>query len=167
MPFTYYVTMKNGKTFQVNNVESITIATPLISNGTYRDSPPVVVGGAAGALGADASASVAGGVSPTVTLSAGISAQAVGASSVAQDDSYTHVVPRFLNSPLGMVFITTSAGIATAPTNATFSTAAPGANFDVVDCDCIFPLDELLGIYNSPPQGFSPNRSIITSYNEP
>jgi hypothetical protein len=170
MPFTYFVTMKNGKTFQCNNVTAITIATPLVSNGTYRDEPSVVVGGAAGALGPAAEASVAGGVAPSVTLTAGISAEASADSSVVQSDSYTHIVPRYLNSPLGLVFITTDAGIATAPTNASFSTTpptVPAGFFSGVDGDCLFPLEEILGIYNAAPQGFAPNRSIITNFNEP
>lgn len=142
-----------------------------MANGTYRDEPSVVVGGAAGALGADASASVAGGVNPSVTLTAGISAEATADSSVVEADSYQHVEPRYMFSPIALLFITTDAGIATAPTGATFPTdpptLTPPDTFNVVECDCLFPLEEVLGVYNASPQGFSPTRSIITNFNEP
>lgn len=167
MPFTYYVATKDSKVWQINNVTAITVASPLVSNGTYRDNPPVVVGGAAGALGASASASVAGGVSPTVNTTAGVSAEAIGESSVVEDDAYAHVAPRFLNSPIGMVFFTTTAGIATAPTSSTFTTTPPSTDFYVVECDCNFMLDEVIGWFNAPPVGLTPQRSIVTAYNEP
>lgn len=166
MPFTYYVATKDSKVYQVNNVTAITIASPLISNGTYRDQPPVVVGGASGMLGTAADASVAGGVNPSVTLTAGISAQATAASSVEQDDAYAHVAPRYKNSPIGFLFLTTTAGIATAPTGSTFSTTpptVPAGNFGIVNCDCVFLLDEVTGCFNAPPQGWTPTESIITS----
>jgi hypothetical protein len=166
MPFTYYVATKDAKVYQINNVEAITVASPMVSNGTYRDQPPVVVGGAAGAKGADASASVAGGVNPTVTFGVD-DVEATADSSVEQDDAYAHVAPRFLNSPLGIVFFTTAAGISTAPTNSTFTTTAPTTHFYVVDADCFFMLDEVVGVFNSPVQGWDPKRSIITNFNEP
>lgn len=168
MPFTYYVATKDAKVYQINNVETITVGSPMVSDGTYRDNPPVVVGGAAGAFGADGSASVAGGVSPTVTFdTVSDTVEAVGASSVLQDDAYAHVAPRFLNSPVGFIFFTTTAAIATAPDNTTFTTTAPTTNFYTYNVDCIFLLDEVIGVFNAPPQGFSPTRSIVTSYNEP
>lgn len=170
MPFTYYIATKDAKVYQINNVTAITIATPLVSNGTYRDSPPATSGGGAGALGADASVSVSGGVDPIVTLDGILNtAVATAASSIEQDDTFVHVAPRYLNSPIGFVFFTTTAGIATAPTGTTFSTTpptTPGGNFSVVDCDCAFLLDEIVGWYNAPPQGWAPTRSIVTAYNE-
>lgn len=168
MPFTYYVASKDAKIYQINNVESITIGSPLVSNGTYRDNPPVVPGGAAGALGAAASASVAGGVAPTVTLDGILgTAEASGESSVIQDDAYAHIAPRFLNAPIGYVFFTTSAGISTAPTNSSFTTTPPSTDFYVYEADCFFFLDEIIGVFNAPPQGWTPTRSIVTAYNEP
>lgn len=165
MPFTYYVATKDSKVYQINDVTAITIGSPLVSNGTFRDQVPVVVGGAAIARGTDASASVSGGVNPTVT--SGISEVQVQAdSSVVQDDTYTHVAPRFLHSPIGYVFFTTSAGIATAPTNSSFTITPPSTDFYVYDVDCFFFLDEIIGVFNAAPPGFSPTRSIVTAYNE-
>lgn len=166
MPFTYYVATKDSKVYQINDVTAITIGSPLISNGTYRDSPPVVVGGAAGALGADASASVSGGVNPQIAVGAS-QAEATGDSSVSQDDAYTHVEPRYLNAPIGYVFFTTSAGIAPEPGDNSFTTSAPTTDFYVYECDCFFVLDEVVGVFNAPPAGFSPTRSIITAYDAP
>lgn len=59
----------------------------------FRDSPPVVVGGAAGAgaLSSDPTVSVAGGSTQTVT---GFSDNIVAPSSVIQDDAFTHVPKR-------------------------------------------------------------------------
>lgn len=169
MPFTYYVATKDAKVYQINNVEAITIGSPMVSNGTYRDNPPVVVGGGAAAFGASASASVAGGVNPTIALTTASSPESIEVtadSSVVQDDAYTHVEPRFLNAPIGYVFFTTSAGIATAPTSNSFTTTPPSTDFYVYDVDCFFFLDELIGVFNAPPQGWSPTRSIVTSYNQ-
>jgi hypothetical protein len=167
MPFTYYVATKDAKVYQVNNVTAITIGSPMVSNGTYRDNPPVVVGGAAGSFGADGSASVAGGVSPTVTFdTVSDTVEASGASSVVEDDGYTHVAPRFLNSPVGYLFLTTDAGIATAPTSNSFTTTAPSTDFYVYDVDCFFLLDEVIGVFNAAPPGWQNQRSIVTNYNE-
>lgn len=170
MPFTYYVYLKTSRTpVQVNNVTAITIASPLIGNGTYRDEPPIVVGGGSITRGPEAtvsiSASIAGGVSPT-TLGGTGDVSVTGDSSVLQSDSYLHTAPRFMFSPVGMVFFTTSSGIAGAPTGSTFSTTAPtvpAGNFGIVACDVVFKLDEVVGWSNTAPQGFSPTESIITS----
>jgi hypothetical protein len=166
MPFTYYVATKDAKVYQINNVEKITIGSPMVANGTYRDQNAVVVGGGAGALGADASASVAGGVQPQVTLDSVLgTAQATGDSSILQDDTFNHIAPRFLYAPIGYVFFTTSAGIATAPTNTSFTITPPPTDFYVYDVDCFFLLEEVVGVFNAPPPGFSPTKSIVTSNN--
>lgn len=62
----------------------------------FRDMPPLVVGGAAIAdVGGTEVISVAGGVSP-VAVDNGTSFEASGASSVLQDDNFTHVPKRYI-----------------------------------------------------------------------
>lgn len=170
MPFTYYVYLKTSRTpVQVNNVTAITIASPLVANGTYRDEPPIVVGGAGAAVmdstntTGTLTSSIAGGVEPTVTIGATDNQLTlIGKSSVLQSDSYLHTAPRFLFSPIALVFFTTSNAIAATPTGSSFSTTSPtvpGGNFGIVACDVVFKLDEVIGWTDTSPQGFSPTSS--------
>lgn len=63
----------------------------------YRDRPTPVVGGAAiGDPATGNSVSIAGGVDPTTTTTSGTSITAKGASSVLQEDDYTHVPKRYI-----------------------------------------------------------------------
>lgn len=155
MPFTYYVATKDNKVYQIDNVTAITISSPLISNGLYRDSPPVVVGGASAIIGATV-LSVVGGSSQTIGSGTD---SIVAPSSVIQDDAFTHVVPRYENGPVGIVFFTTTNGIAPTPTGASFTTTpptVPAGNFYVVATDCFWMLDEIQGVFNKAPQGWVP-----------
>lgn len=68
----------------------------------YRDSPPVVTGGAYAASNditdsQTISGSIAGGIDPTITLGVTPSTlQIVGSASTEQDDSYTHIPKRYV-----------------------------------------------------------------------
>lgn len=141
---TRYVRLKAGGVDQVNNVTGIAISSPTVINGTFRDTPPVVVGGAAAgaAIGtsAEISIQVAGGVSPTSTSGTATgppvtaTASASGDSSVLQDDHFTHTAPRSLSEPIALWVFTTDDGLAT---------------YDVV-----YLFDEVIGITNVAPQGW-------------
>ena len=153
MPVTRYVELDTGVVRQINNVTAIDLVTVSVVNGTYRDSPPVVVGGAGG-VGAEEyipssgttgstaipSFGIAGGMNPQVTTS-GLTGfiTATGASSVLQDDQYTHTSPRSLTTPTAFWKFTTSDGITT--------------------YDCFFLFTAVLGVTNSPPPGFIPTES--------
>lgn len=64
----------------------------------YRDTPSLVVGGAAGtdsnAAPEVTSAQISGGVNPTVTFDGSGTIEVTGASSVLQEDAYTHIPKR-------------------------------------------------------------------------
>lgn len=150
---TRYVRLKNGKVDQVNNVVSISYATLDVVDGTYRDSPPVIVGGASAAASSyttspntpsagltevinlsPVSAQVSGGVNPVSSATGVATATASGASSVLQDDAYLHVAPRPKTTPCALLVITTDDGIAT--------------------YDCIWKWNEVISVTNAPPPGW-------------
>lgn len=166
--YTYYFRDSNGRVSQINGVTKITIATPLVANGYYRDSPPVVVGGAAAASPSDqANISVAGGTTQIITNPAGTVAQNIVApSSVIQDDAFTHTDLRFIWSPIPLIFFKTVNAITPAnPDDTTFSKTRPVGTFDTFDVDCFFWLNEDCAVFNAPPQGFAKTDSYpeITS----
>ncbi len=141
-PVTRYVVLLNSKVYQVNNVVSTAISSVTVTDGTYRDQPPVVVGGAA--ISSDPSntqvisASIAGGAMVSTTV-VGSSVEALGTSSVVEDDTYTHVAPRDYIAKVALLVFTTSDGITT--------------------YDCFFKLAEVAGVFNAAPQGWSPTQS--------
>jgi hypothetical protein len=98
LPNPLYAILETGVQVEIVGAAKQTRKPIIVYDGTtYRDTPSLVVGGAAGALGASASASVSGGVNPTVSLdSVTGSAEAVGAASVSQEDAYTHIPQRFI-----------------------------------------------------------------------
>lgn len=139
MPVTRYVITKDTNIYQINNITAIDLVSDDVTNGVYRDEPPIVVGGA-GAIGLPTTIAdntspmvVAGGVSQTVTKSTNM-IDITGDSSVLQSDSYTHEPPRDLITPTAFWKFTTSDGIAT--------------------YDCMFLFSETVGIFNAPPPGW-------------
>lgn len=148
MAVTRYVELDTGVVRQINNITTIDLVTVSVVNGTYRDSPPVVVGGAGGAgfvvydpvdeaaTTASTSFSIAGGVNPQVTVSPSMDyyITAEGASTVLQDDNYTHTAPRSLTTPTAFWKFTTTDGITT--------------------YDCFFLFNSVVGVFNAPPGGF-------------
>lgn len=151
----------NGKVSQINNVSKITFGSPLVANSYYRDKPPIIVGGAAGLLGASGQIAIAGGTDPQVTLGAG-TITIEGDSSVLQDDDFTHEPLRFIWAPTPMVFFAIVDG--TAPTNPDTTTfpidrpedrTAPKDTFDTFDVDCVFAWGEDCAIFNVAPPGWS------------
>lgn len=128
---TRYVALLTGKVYQINNVTAIAISSPSVTDGTYRDSPPTVVGGAA-AFDASPVLSVAGGT--TQTIGGGPSVSITADASVVQDDQFTHTAPRDYTSKVALLVFTTSDGIAT--------------------YDCFFKLAEVAGVFNSAPPGW-------------
>lgn len=161
--FTYYFRDTNGRISQINGVTKITFATPLIADGWYRDKPPIVVGGAAASASGgvftdiELQAVIAGGVQPTST---GGTVTATGASSVLQDDDYTHAELRFIWAPVPLVFFkTVNAITASNPDDSTFSKTRPVGTFDSFDADCIFSWGEDCAIFNAPPQGWEKTES--------
>lgn len=165
---TRWFLSSSGRVFQINNVEKITFGSPLIAQGTYRDSPPVISGGAAvveaGSSADPQSTSVAGGTTQTVTDQTTYF-DIVAPSSVVEDDAFTHLAPRYLFSPFPMVFFETTDAISTNPTGTSFSTEPPdvppttGGHFEVFDGDCCFPWNEDCGIFNVAPPGWSVGQS--------
>lgn len=133
MAKTRYVALLTGKVYQINNVTAITISSPSVTDGTYRDSPPTVVGGAAAGNSAVAAISVAGGTTQTT---GGLSPSTVitAPASVVQDDTFTHTAPRDYVAKVALLVITTSDGIAT--------------------YDCFFKFAEVAGVFNAPPPGW-------------
>ncbi len=162
--FTYYFRDSNGRVSQINGVTKITVATPLVAQGFYRDSPPVVVGGAAAANKADTfSMAISGGVIQTIV---GLTDYILGPSSTAQDESYTHTDLRFIWFPVPLIFFKTVNAITSAnPDDTTFSKTRPIGTFDTFDADCMFWFNEDCGLFNAPPQGFQKTESypIIVS----
>ncbi len=157
----YYVHLEDGGVVEVQNVTAITIASPMLGNGTYRDAAAVVTGGASAVASTTGplSATIAGGTNPTAQAVSGNSATASGGTSVEQWDSFTHVAPRFLFGPIALIFFTTTNFPATTPTGASFTTTTPtvpAGNFAAVTTDVIFKWDEIVGYTNVPPPGFSP-----------
>jgi hypothetical protein len=150
----------NGKVSQINNVVEITFGSPLIANGYYRDKPPIVVGGASisgEGVSRAVAASVAGGVDPDVAItSVTNTVSAKGASSVLQDDDFTHVDLRFIWSPVPLVFFRTTDDLIIAnPDGTSFPIARPVTNFEVFNVDCVFGWGEDCEIWNVPPPGWS------------
>jgi hypothetical protein len=171
----------SGKWSQINGVTDVVVASPLVARGTTRDKPPVIAGGAAVTIavpgdidgtgvveGISASAQISGGVSPTVDTSdlASGAISATGASSVEQDDDYTHEPLRYVFGPEPVVFFKTSvAGSPNLPDDTTFSTDRPpvptkadlnsGGFFPVFEGDCFFPWTKNCGVTNTPPQGWT------------
>lgn len=165
----YFVILDDGTVTQVAGVITVTIISPLVADGTYRDSPPVVTGGAFAAspdiAGSQAvSGQIAGGVDPTVTIGASPNTlEIIGASSVAEDDAYTHEPLRFKFGPVPLIhFYTENAVIPATPVDADFPMALPTTNFRVVKADCFFFMDEVRGVTNVPPPGF-----VVASYTPP
>lgn len=148
----YYVRYINGQVEEVIDVVAITIGSPLIANGYYRDTPPPVVGAAAAFFGLGDAATISGGVN--ITASAGVTDSLIGGSSIDQDDRYAHVDLRFVFSPIACVFFTTENFPATEPTGSSFPMARPVTNFAVVEADCLFKWDEIKGWTNTAPPGF-------------
>ena len=159
--FTYYFRDSNGRISQINGVTQITVATPLVAQGFYRDSPPVVVGGASSTGGAGQIVSVAGGSSQTVANPAGtVPLNIVAPSSVLQDDAFTHTDLRFIWFPIPLIFFKTTNAITSAnPDDTTFSKTRPIGNFDTFDVDCMFWMNEDCAVFNSPPQGWEKTES--------
>lgn len=154
MSLNYYVHFDDGTVVQVGGVTDVTIVSPLVGNGTYRDEPPIVAGGASAvatpAVGDPVAISVAGGSSQTVN---GSTDYILAPSSVLQSDSFAHVDLRFKFGPIAMIFFTTENGMT--PTT-TFPMARPVTNFNVVTADCFFMLDDVRGVSNVAPPGFTP-----------
>lgn len=149
----------NGRISQIDRVTQITIATPLIANGYYRDSPPIVNGGA-GVLEqtfTGQSVAVAGGSTQTITDVGGTAIKIVAPSSVLQDDAFTHTDLRFIWSPVPLVFFKTADALtASNPDDSTFSKTRPIGTFDTFDVDCVFYFNEDCEIFNSAPPGWEP-----------
>lgn len=151
----------NGRISQVNNVLEITFGSPLVGNGYYRDSPPVVVGGAA-ALGSTIPQEilvVAGGSTQTV---AGLTENITADSSVIEDDAFTHVPLRVTFFPVPMVFFRTKDDLTpTNPDTNTFPIASPlqrtpaKDEFDTFNLDCCFAWGDDCAIWNVSPPGWS------------
>lgn len=154
----------NGRISQINNILEITFGSPLVASGYYRDSPPVVVGGAAAYDSVDENGvSVAGGTTQTVT---GFTDYITAPSSVVEDDAYTHIVPRVLWFPIPVVFFRTvddltptNPDVTTFPVEAPPDRTSPQDTFDVFNLDCCFAWGEDCAIFNSPPPGWSPGVS--------
>ncbi len=156
----------NGKISQINKVVEITFATPSVANSYYRDKPPIVVGGAAisngpgVAVNTAAVAAIAGGVDPQVAVTAGVSMQATGASSVLQDDDFLHVALRFIWAPIPLVFFRTTDDLIVAnPDSTSFPLARPVTDFEAFNVDCVFSWSEDCGIFNVAPPGWSVGES--------
>ncbi len=131
--YTRFVVLQNSRVYQVNNVTAIAIASPSVINGTYRDQPPTVVGGAG--VKDTTSLVVAGGVTPVVTPPGGYTGTTIVIpSSTAQDDQYAHVAPRDYTSKIAYFVFTTTTGLST--------------------YDCLFLLSEVVGIFNAAPPGY-------------
>lgn len=154
----------NGRISQINGILEITFGSPLIGTGYYRDSPPVVVGGAAGMdATSEAVAAVAGGTTQTVT---GFTQHIVAPSSVIQDDAFTHVPLRVIFFPVPIVFFRTVDDLT--PTNPTVSSfpiespldrTVPQDTFDVFNLDCCFAWGEDCAIWNVAPPGWAVGES--------
>jgi hypothetical protein len=155
----YFVTLENGTVVQVGGVTKITIISPLVANGTYRDTPPPVTGSAAGSTGSSV-ATINGGVD--ITFSGAFVDTLIGNSSIDEDDRYAHVDLRFVFGPIAFVSFTTENVIASVPVEADFPMARPTTNFKVVEADCLWKLDEVKGWSNIEPPGF-----VVATYTPP
>lgn len=135
---TRYVVLETGRIFQINNVTGITISSPSVTDGTYRDSPPVIGGtGAFMESVSHAVATIVGGVTPAAAAfnaSALTGVTLLSPSSVAEDDSYKHVAPRDLIAKVALLLFATSDELTT--------------------YDCFFKLAEVSGCFNAPPPGW-------------
>lgn len=169
-PYTVYVYLRNGRIAEVANVTAYAIISPVIQDGTYRDTPPVV-GAAASIAGSLVTsyalepivtsigpATIAGGVTPTLSDDTGISKVSVSSpSSILQDDRYTHNVPRFAYHPeCLLVFTTSNAGTLTYPT-ATQGTTSYSASTSTGSYDSVFRWKDVKGWTNTAPQGWASN----------
>lgn len=150
----------NGRISQINQILEITFGTPKVALGYYRDSPPVVVGGAAALDGTgNGDIAVAGGTTQTVT---GFGDHIVAPSSVIQDDAFTHVDLRVIYSPIPIVFFRTVEDLTpTNPDTTTFpidnppDRTSPKDEFDTFNLDCCFAWGEDCAIFNVAPAGWS------------
>lgn len=149
----YFVTLENGTVVQIGGVTKVTIISPLVANGTYRDTPPPVIASAVVMFaGADA-ATLTGGADVTTTGT--VDKSVIGQSSIKEDDRYAHVDLRFVFGPIAFISFTTENAIAPEPVEADFPMARPTTNFKVVEADCLWKLDEVKGFTNVPPPGFT------------
>lgn len=149
----YFVTLENGTVVQIGGVTAITIISPLVANGTYRDTPPPL-GGAAAVNFTSSLATLTGGADVTTTGT--IESSVIGQSSIKEDDRYAHVDLRFAFGPIAFVSFTTENAVAPEPVEADFPMARPATNFKVVVGDCLWKLDEVKGWSNVPPPGMVP-----------
>lgn len=160
MPSTRWFKDDNGKIYQIDNVVQITIASPLIARGTFRDSPPVVPAAAGVIVAADSTTLIVpGGVTPAIAFDPAVAVEPFtvnSPSSIAQDDAFAHVDLRFVFGPEPMIFFETSDALATNPDSSTFSKTRPATDFEAFDVDCCFGWTPDCGVFNSPPPGWAP-----------
>lgn len=103
-PAILYALLENGNQIQIKNAV-VQTQKPLIiyDTETYRDTPSLVTGGAAGTIATSGQlpvVQIAGGVNPTVSQTSPSASiyfvEATGASSVSEEDAYKHVPKRFV-----------------------------------------------------------------------
>lgn len=156
----YFVTLENGTVVQVGGVTAITIISPLVANGTFRDTPPPVVASAVVMFAGADVATLTGGADVTTTGT--VDKSVISNSSIKVDDRYAHVDLRFAFGPIAFVSFTTENAIAPEPVEADFPMARPTTDFKVVVADCLWKLEEVKGWSNVPPPGF-----VVATYEPP
>ena len=164
-PYNVYVYLRNGRVAEVANVTAYQIISPVFMDGTYRDTPPVVGAAAAAAstytydpsngpaiVTQVGPATIAGGVVPNST---GGAINIESPSSIAEDDRYRHLSPRYAFHPEALlVFTTLNGGEFTYPT-ASRSDSGYSPSTATGSFDAVFRWRDVKGWSNTAPQGWA------------